>query len=156
METRFLVPQYIETEAKVLGPITIRQFILILLGAMVDFVIWKIFETSNQALGLGIMLFQTLIWLVFAFTKINGQDFHYFFLNILRTIKRPKLKVWKKTIITALPKEDTPEETKIIPTKAMPPKSKLSDLSLMVDTGGAYNVNLEKKNMIEGVDDMNI
>ena len=41
----------------------------------------------------------------------------------------------------------------------MPPQSRLSDLSLLVDTGGAYNVDFageEVSQTEEGVEDMNI
>ena len=154
---RFLVPQYIETEPKILGPITVRQFILILLGGMVSFVVWKIFENSNQNLGILILVLQYLIWLLFAFTTINGQKFHYFMLNIVKTAKKPKLRVWKKKISNEIIKEALRDQGEVMAVKKLPPKSRLSDISLLVDTGGAYNIDDEMSNeKIDGVEDMNI
>lgn len=146
MENRFMVPQYIEVEAKILGPITVRQFIVMLVAAMNGFIVWKIFELRNQTLGLILTILIVMIYVVFAFAKVNGQNFHYFVLNIIRTFKRPQLKVWKKTNITALPKEPEPEPMEVIARKKLPTKARLSDLALLVDTGGAYNVDLEAKN----------
>ena len=52
-QNRFLVPQYIDTEPKVIGAIAVRQFILLLVASMIAFMLWKIFENINQLAGIG-------------------------------------------------------------------------------------------------------
>jgi len=56
MENRFMVPQYIETEPKILGPITIRQFVIILVAGIHGFAVFKIFEFINKKLGIVIVI----------------------------------------------------------------------------------------------------
>ncbi len=157
-ENRFLVPQYIETEPKILGPITVRQFIIILVAGLIDFIIWKIFETRQQVVGLALVVTISLIFGIVAFARINGQGFHYFFLNIIRTFKRPSLKVWRKQLAKEIIKGEEIDRGAGIPTKPMPPKSRLSDLALLVDTGGAYNIefNGDQQPAQEPLDEMNI
>jgi hypothetical protein len=148
MADRFLVPQYIETEPKILGPVTVRQFIIMLVAGLLGFVVWQIFDTLNQIAGAVIIFIQTMIFILFAFAKVNGQGFHYFFLNIVRTLKRPGLKVWKKAEYVKV-REEEMEKRVEVGVKKIPPKSRLSDLALLVDTGGAYNVDMNGKGVQE-------
>ena len=99
MPNKFLVPQYIETEPKILGPITVRQFIIMLVMGLVDFILWQIFKGGNQIVGVVVIFLVSVVFVIFAFAKVNGQGFHYFFLNIVRTLKRPSLKSWRKAIL---------------------------------------------------------
>lgn len=158
MPQKYLVPQYIEIEPKMFGPVTVRQFVLLLYAGLVGFIIWKIFGSTRQTMALIIILFHTLLWLMIAFTKINGQNFHYFMLNIFRTFKKPRLRVWRKAMVKAFEKEEPLEEGRKIPTKKLPPMARLSDISLMVDTGGAYNVDAKKQKQPEAkaVEEINI
>ena len=59
-------------------------------------------------------------------------------------------------MLTSLPKEDEQEERKVIATKKLPPKSRLSDISLMVDTGGAYNIDLKNDPNDNNVEEIKI
>jgi hypothetical protein len=67
---QFLVPQFIETEDKIVGPLTIRQFGWIAIAAVicfalffiVNFTIWIIFAVVIGGTGFA-----------FAFIKINGR-----------------------------------------------------------------------------------
>lgn len=156
MPQRFLVPQYIEIEPKMFGPVTIRQFLEMLYAGLIGFLIWRILSTSHQTLALVLIVFHTLIWGLIAFTKINGQNFHYFFLNLVRTLKKPRLRLWGKVIISKLEKEAALVHADTKPTKNLPPMSRLSDLSLLVDTGGAYNVDLTKNPVAGNVEEIKI
>jgi len=138
---KFLVPQYLDVEPKIIGPITLRQFTEMLGCCGLDFVFYKAFYFTTFIL---LALANTALFLIIAFFKINGMPFHFFVLNLVQTLKKPSLRVWKKLVISALPPEAKPEvSTYITPKKAIP-ESKLSDLSLMVDTGGAYNISEEE------------
>lgn len=156
MPERYLVPQFIDVEPKMFGPITVRQFIILLYAGLIDFIIWKIFADTRQTLAIILIVLHTFVWGIIAFTKINGQNFHYFLLNIFRTLKKPKLRIWLKIRLKALEKEVPPEVVEKIPTKRLPPSSRLSDLALMVDTGGAYNVETEEIKNSAKVEEINI
>lgn len=144
MSMQFVVPQFIEVESKVIGPISVRQFIILLLTAVVIFVIWEIFSFWIAAI-LGI--FSLAVGGTFAFVRINGQAFHIFLLSFIQTLKNPKLKVWERItpdVLHAKIKEPKVKPVAPIPVKESVSSSRLSELSLMVDTGGIYEE--EKKN----------
>lgn len=86
---QFTVPQFIDVEAKIIGPITGRQFIIMLSGLLI---IAACYKTLDFAAFLTAAIFIFLISVVFAFVKINGRPFHYFILNIIQTLKKNKAK----------------------------------------------------------------
>lgn len=136
---QFVVPQFIEVEDKIVGPLSVRQFLIFLVGFGIIFILFKLL--SFVVFIIAAMMVFALTG-IFAFAKINGQAFHYFFLNIIYTIKRPHLKVWQKEItskeIAEVHRKETIKTTKVIPAKKIVTSSKLAQLSLVVDTGGAY------------------
>jgi len=134
---QFVVPQFIDVEDKIIGPITTRQFIILLVGFLFIGLSYKFFDFS---------LFITFSLLLFgltgvvAFLKINGRPFHYFILNLFQTFKRPKLRIW----LQAFDQTDNFPEKRAAAGEAPPPMekhyttSRLAELSLIVDTRGAY------------------
>lgn len=134
------VPQFLDVEDKIIGPITVRQFIEILIGSIIIFIFYKLFDFSLFLVS-GLIVFT--IMMTFAFYKVNGQPFHNFLLNFIATIKNPKLKIWRKMIsdkeIRSMIQQ--PVEIKTVVTQIKRPiisSSSLSELSLIVDTGGVY------------------
>ena len=135
---QFVVPQFIDVEDKIFGPITTRQF-LILLGA--GLVIFLAYKYADFALFVAVLVIVGGLALIFAFVKINGQVFHYFVLNSIQTLRKPSLRIWKKhyskqeldylrreIIAAPAPKE----EVKRIKAEHV------RDLALLVNTGGFY------------------
>ncbi|MEK7167665.1 MAG: PrgI family protein [Patescibacteria group bacterium] len=133
------VPQFLDVEDKVIGPITVRQFIELLVAGLIIVIFYKVFDFATFAVSGLIVLGMVLI---LAFFRPNGQGFHYFILNFLVTLKRPKLKVWKKQFTDAeLKLFIAKPEAKALPSTTVRPPvtaSRLSELSLIVDTGGVY------------------
>lgn len=140
MAQRYLVPQFIDAEDKILGPITVRQFLILVVAALFSFISWRL---SDIALG-GILVF---LWMglgaVFAFAKINGQHFHIFVLNFVRNRFRPALRIWRKEYakeeLMAYAKAAPPQVIKKEEIRKQMPRGRLSELALTVNTGGAYN-----------------
>lgn len=140
---QFVVPQFLDVESKIIGPLTVRQFVIFLIGAGLIFIVFKLASFWAAAIE-GLLIF-TMTG-TFAFLKINGRPFHHFLLNMMQTLRRPTLKVWNKSGEEKIIKK---EEAKPQPTVA-PPKqrltvSRLNSLSLVVDTGGAYQEELEEE-----------
>ncbi|MBT6690939.1 PrgI family protein [Candidatus Parcubacteria bacterium] len=139
MEDKFIVPQFIDAEDKIWGPITVRQFVIIIAGGVVIFLAYKLADFS-------LFLFETTITsilvLVFAFVKINGAPFHIFALNFVETtFKKPKIRIWRKEYIRIEKHKSKNEDIKpeaLIAKKAIVPSKKLSELSLIIDTGGVF------------------
>ncbi len=78
---QFTVPQFIDVEDKIIGPVTTRQFIIMLSGALLIAVCYKLFDFS---LFVTVSILIILIFGTFAFIKVNGRPFHLFILNLFR------------------------------------------------------------------------
>ena len=89
---QFQVPQFIETEDKIIGPLTIRQFIYVAIAAGISLVLyltvktWLWFVLSLPVVGLGVTL---------AFFKINGRPVHKVLLAGGEFLWRPQTYVWQ-------------------------------------------------------------
>ena len=136
---QFVVPQFIEVEDKIFGPITTRQFVILLVAGLTLFIAFKLADTTLFIFLLAII---GGFALVLAFVKINGQPFHYFLLNIIQTVRRPSLRLWNKTYTKS--ELQAAREGSVVQvtekTKAIPRLSynRIRDLSLIVNTGGYY------------------
>jgi len=135
---QFIVPQFIEVEDKILGPITTRQFLILLVVGIVVFLAYRfgdlaLFVTFLTVIGGG--------GLILAFVKVNGQAFHYFLLNIIQSIRRPSRRVWHKQLskkeLDTLRKTQPPDITPPAPREQVK-RQRISDLALLVNTGGFY------------------
>lgn len=134
---QFVVPQFIDVESKIIGPITARQFLILLVATLLSALFYRLFH-FNTFLVLAVIIF--LVAGVFSFAKVNGRPFHFFILNLLQTMRRPRVRVWNHKVIV-------PEKEDLIITKKSDynpvPKAKyrgsrLAEISLIVDTGGKY------------------
>lgn len=131
---QFVVPQFIEVESKIIGPISARQFIIVVITLGISFIWYQFFS---------LIVFVPLLFITcsfggaLAFLKVNGQSMHYFLLNLTQTLKRPRLKVWMRS-------EYAEQKDRVVTSVIEAPMEKevtdshLAAMSLMVDTGGAY------------------
>ncbi len=139
MSQRFTVPQFISNETAIIGKVTIRQFLISLVGAIFIFICYKIFMFTTFIISGLLILVMTF---VVAFAKINGRPFHFFVLNFLQTIKKPNLRVWNHKNKTKDYKKI--EADKVVTDNYVPKYkaplalSSLNKLSLIVDTSGVY------------------
>jgi hypothetical protein len=136
---KFVVPQFIDVEDKIVGPITTRQFVIILGDFLLIFISFKLFE---QILFIPIAVILFAAGVTLAFVRVSGMPFHFFLLNIIQTMRKPKLRVWDKTISREEAREYIKSEV-IKPAPIQPQKepmaaSRLSELVLVVNTGGLY------------------
>jgi len=133
------VPQFLDVEDKVIGPITVRQFIILLVAGGAIFLAFRL---SDFTLFLTLLLIILVFTIIFAFVKINGRPVHYLLLNLVQTLKRPFLRIWDKKYTTEELKrsmrdgEEKPVVEILRKTKVA--ASRLAELSLIVDTGGIY------------------
>lgn len=136
---QFVVPQFIDVEDKIFGPITTRQFLILLVAGLTIFIAFKL---TDIALFIFLLVLIGGIALVLAFVKINGQTFHFFLLNIFQTMRRPSLRIWNKSMTKAeLNESRLSGKVEIMEKVVEVPHlsySRLRDLSLIVNTGGYY------------------
>jgi hypothetical protein len=139
-QTQFVVPQFLDVEPKIIGPITARQFLIMLATLLICFAIYRIF--LNIVVVIALVIPTISIGVAFAFAKVNGQAFHFIVVSVIQTLRRPGLRVWDKTLrdsdLKAALHEDKPEQLPEIPHKQPLERSRLSELALIVNTGGVY------------------
>jgi hypothetical protein len=137
---QFTVPQFIDVEDKIIGPITTRQFVIMILGFILMAISYAIFDFS---LFVTASVFIFAISGTFSFAKINGRPFHFFILNLTQTLKRPRLRVWINVNdvnfeVEGKEEKDSFDQNMEIKNKKSPSLSRLNELSLIVDTKGTY------------------
>ncbi|MFH0951621.1 MAG: PrgI family protein [Patescibacteria group bacterium] len=138
---QFIVPQFIDVEDKIFGPISVRQFISLLVGAGFIYADYElVWQLNNNFWFFGfsaVIIFGLTV--VVAFVKINGQLFHIFLLNFIISLKDPKLRVWNKHTGHIRRRKDAKIEiSQVTPSKPPLAAPTLNRLALIVDTGGAY------------------
>jgi hypothetical protein len=131
---QFRVPQFIDMEDKVVGPLTLRQFAYILGAGGFSFIIWTFIPLKILALPL--ILAISGLFLSLAFVKFNNRPFADILESAFAYYTGSKLYTWKQ------PK---PEDTKSVPiddvvanatkevTIAKANKDKIHELSLGLD-----------------------
>ncbi len=91
---RFQVPQFIEVEDKIFGPLTLKQFIYLAGGGGLSFIVY-VFLNSIKLAIVPIILIMAVSF-AFAFYKINGKSFVNIVEAAFKYYLGGKLYIWKK------------------------------------------------------------
>lgn len=146
---QFVVPQFIDVEDKIFGPLSVRQFVIFMVGCLLLFLEYRL---ADFALFILEGLPTLMVSLILAFAKVNGMPFHFFLVNFIQTLKRPRIRLWQKSISEAELRAELHHPVAVVqaPTasahKPVLSQSRLSELTLVVDTGGAYQPEEEDRN----------
>jgi hypothetical protein len=129
---RFQVPQFIEIEDKIFGPLTFKQFIYLVGGGGGVFVLYALLPLWLAIIfGIPVAIFS----LALAFYKVNNQPFIKVVENAFYYLISNKLYLWKKREVKASPVAAVRKrEERPMPTY-MPKltKNKLEDLAWSLD-----------------------
>lgn len=131
---QYQVPQFIDIEDRIIGPLTLKQFLYLAFAGAILFVffflfkffIWIIVSIPIVALALAL-----------AFLKINDRPFVYFLLAAIFYFIKPKLYVFgtiEKNQQYEAPAK-IPEGTASQPETEKITRSKLKELALNLDLG---------------------
>ncbi len=90
---QFNVPQFIEIKDKIIGPLTMRQFLYILAVVAALGGLWFFIELW---LFIIITIPIAIFCLMLAFYKFNGRPFIYFVGSVINYLIKPKLYLWKR------------------------------------------------------------
>ncbi|MEI7498431.1 MAG: PrgI family protein [Candidatus Falkowbacteria bacterium] len=136
----FTVPQFIDVEDKIIGPITTRQFVILLSTGLLVALFYKIFDFS---LFVTVTAVAVIVSVTLAFVRINGRPFHFFMLNFIQTFKRPKLRIWLKELsdMRVIEEADVVKAVARVVAGPMVSTSRLDEIALVVDTQGAFRGN---------------
>jgi len=88
------VPQFINMESKIVGPLSLRQFLFLAGGGALIFVLNFVLSTG---LWLIVSLFIAALAIALAFVKVNEQPLHKILLNAFKFYASPKLYTWHRS-----------------------------------------------------------
>ena len=128
---QYQVPQFIDIEDRIIGPLTLKQFMYLLGAAAVALVGWFFLYIPL------FILFAVPIIAVFtamAFVKINGRPLPTILMNAINYYLKPRLYLWRQ----AKEKRQTGAQAQAPKTPALPgitkiSESKLADLAWSLD-----------------------
>ena len=103
---RFQVPQFIEVEDKIFGPLTLKQFLYLLGGAGMSFLIYTFIKSVY--IDVVLILPVAVFALALAFYKVNNKPF----INVVEAAFHyylgDKLYIWKKVDKPVVAREEAP------------------------------------------------
>ena len=92
MLMRFQVPQFIETEEKIIGPFTLKQFVFVAIGGAILFLLWF-------AVSPGLFIFLAIpvgaIFLGLALVKISEMPLYMYLFYFINHLISPKKYIYK-------------------------------------------------------------
>lgn len=145
---QFQVPQNIDLEDKIVGPLTLIQFLYVLGGALIDYFLFQSLAQDYFGLFLVAGIPIALISLGLAFFKIQDQPLSHFLTVGLVYMTKPKLRIWNRQthfspILTEPPVKETPEITAI--PKHHLEKSELEQLAYDLDINRPTQAETKKR-----------
>jgi len=128
---RYQVPQFIEIESKIFGPLTLKQFLYLFGSGGIVFILYATLPFFLMVLlGLPIAGFGAAL----AFYKVNNQPFIKVVENAIAYMIAPRLFLWKKVQIRK--EVAAKEEERKMGSQVVIPRftqSKLKDLAWSLD-----------------------
>ena len=130
---RFTLPQFIEHEPKIVGPLTFRQFVFIGMAGAICFILYftvpfYIFLIACLILGGGAI--------TLAFLKIGGRSLPAILGNFLKFSLSPKIFIWRKieAPIKVFKKEKVKKETEEELPLKIAERSQLKKIRTQIET----------------------
>ncbi len=128
---QFKVPQFIEREAKIMGPLTFKQFLFIGGGGIIVFILYTLLSQINMTVFIIMTIIVGVISFAFAFLKFEGHPLLNAFVGLTGFISTPKIYLWEKKEFLPKIKKESPEkkENELIGEIKISSQGKLKNLS---------------------------
>lgn len=145
------IPQNVRVEDKLIGPLSLKQIIIIAIGGGVSYVIFTAVQKSAGTVPTAAHLF---IWIpliitsAFAVVRVNDIPLTRYFLLVLESMSKPRVRVWQpRKGILVLPmtttktkkKKKRKNEDEEVEKKVEKSNVRLEDLSVLLDSEGHRN-----------------
>ena len=90
------IPQNVYVEDRIIGPITLKQIMIVMVSSGLSYTIWAIMRQSGADSGANTLLawIPTVIGAAFAFVKINGISLFRIMLLLIERMDKPAKRVW--------------------------------------------------------------
>lgn len=90
---RFNVPQFVDIEDTILGPLTLKQFFLLIASGLIFALLWWAFQLWFVLL---ISVPMMLIIIAAIFIKVGGRSLPKVFMAWFNYWTKPRFYIWKK------------------------------------------------------------
>jgi len=128
---QFQVPQNIDLEDKIIGPLTLKQFIILLVGGMFDYMWYTFFDTAAFIL---LAIPTTLFTLALVFARVREEPFPKFLGNLILFALKPKILTWGETKKPKIIETKKAKKEKVVP--KVTSGSEIEKLARVIDTSG--------------------
>ncbi len=91
---RFQVPQFVDIQDRIIGPLTLKQFLIYLFGV---FMIVPVYLLADLSLFLTISLPILALTALFAHFKLNGKPLEQVIMNAVRFFTQGQLFLWHRS-----------------------------------------------------------
>jgi hypothetical protein len=137
---RYKIPQDVQREDTIVGPVTFMQLAISLIGGGLTYVAYLFF--ASQGFGIAVwapvVVVMAGITLTVAFVKIFDMKFYVFFFYMLEYIFKPKKRVWFKekdefffSVFNKTPELESEQMRKVEPKKTN--RQELEEISKKLD-----------------------
>ncbi len=129
----FNVPQFIDIEDKLVGPLTAKQLGWMAAAGVIMLVLWSLLTMAAFVVA---AIFIGFIFGALAFYKPNGQPLIFFIMSIFAFFLKPKMYIWRR--VSDAQNSTKPTQKKNATIKTAPTKeiseSKIEDISHLLDS----------------------
>lgn len=91
---RYEIPQFIDVENRIIGPITFKQLIYFFAVAALLAIFWFLLKPLYFFL---LAIPTVIVTLLFAFLRIEGRSFFSFFSALFQYMFKPQTFIWKRS-----------------------------------------------------------
>lgn len=134
---QYKVPQDVEAEDKLIGPLSLRQFIYAIVAIIWGALMWVIFK-NVPIIAIILILPVSGVFLALAFGRKEGQTFENYALALVRFAVMPRKRFWMKDTSVVIVKEAPPPPKKAEDIERDPRqvRGQLQQLALILETQG--------------------
>jgi hypothetical protein len=133
---QYKVPQNVEAEDHILGPLTFKQFIYAMIGFGWAFICFALFR-SVPALMIILGFPPAMLFLLLAFYNRDGQDFEHLLIAMVSFFAQPRRRLWvKEEIVETFHIEPTKTSAEITQRDPAQVMSELEKLATLIDSRG--------------------
>lgn len=136
---QYKVPQNVDMADKVIGPLTLRQFMIILIGAAAIILLNFTFVGYLRILFWFFAAAISSVVCAFSFVKYGDQDLEIFALSAYKSLTSPRQRIWKKTdeVVHEVHKAPAQKEEPVLQKKNLQEaRNDFQRLAELVDSGG--------------------
>ncbi len=147
---QYSLPQFVEVEDTIIGPLTLKQFLILVGGGLIVFLFYSIFSLSIIFFVLSIPTGGAFA--ILAFGKFNGRPMLKNLPMAIDFLRRPKVRIWKRTAETGSLKIIKTDLKAGIQTETpkIPVGSRLHKLAYLLDQKTAEEERLIQSGQIKG------